>query len=114
MNKELAIVLAASIGGLLGFLSSYLTIKLQLRNVQKAAFFERRFDAFQFVGLFLFRPHKGEEIFDHDWNQFISFSYLLPVKLRNLCWQIASDKENMDLISGAEKEIMAFIDHLEK
>jgi hypothetical protein len=117
MDSGTAAITAASIstvlGGVLGFMSSYLTTRTSLKSARKAAALPRQMDAAQFAGMVLFKALSNEPISQTTWDQYISSSYWLPSDVRSTCLSVLNDTKEHNL-RKAQGAIIALCDKIQQ
>ena len=104
MDAGTAAIIAASVsttvGGTLGFLSSYFTTRLSMRHTRKSTALPRQMDAAQFVAMVLFRTLSGEDLDRRVWDEFIASCYWLPQNVRSKCLMVLSRKERESVLEA--------------
>lgn len=113
MEQGTAILISALIstilGGSIGFFSSYLTHRLNVKQNEFLNILPKQLDAIETNALMLFKLMSGERLSEEYWNIYIKNSYWLPVTLRDNCLVVLDNKENTKLIKVAHSSLL---DHI--
>jgi hypothetical protein len=118
MDAGVAAIIAASIstvfGGVLGFLSAYLTTRQLQNHAFKISSLPKQMDAAEYIAKTLFKGLSKAHIDNNEWDEYISKCYWLPPNIRDKCLSILLDKDNRQSYIAAQQEIIRFFDTIIK
>ncbi|MCG8092369.1 MAG: hypothetical protein JAZ17_01865 [Candidatus Thiodiazotropha endolucinida] len=105
MDKELITVASVLIGGLIGFLSSYLTQRLNYQNIQRQAAIPRKIESIEFISHTIFRLMSGEKLTDKEKDKYIKSCYWMGAK-QSIFIALLQKSEDADYLKYVQEEIL--------
>jgi hypothetical protein len=112
VDAGIAALISTIVGGLIGFLSSYLSSRQIQQHSRAQATYPKQLDSAEYVAMVLFRTMSGEELSKGIMDRYISACFWLPKEIREKCLSVLGNENDIKSIKTAQEMVLKHINSM--